>query len=115
MSRLLRNPCVLFLVCSPILLAGCQQRPLAASVVVQQPVTVNYFLVDAEAPARVKTAMQFPVSAVKPEACVLGLGVLESPKPKDKLLVASAPNEQEGLTGQLADGLMLVFKTVTSR
>ena len=59
--------------------------------------------------------MQFPVPAVKTEACVLDLDVPESLKPKDELLVASVQNEPECLTGQLADGLMLAFKSFTGR
>jgi hypothetical protein len=114
MYRLLRNPSVLFLVCSPILLAGCHQRPLAVSVAVQQPVR-NHALVDAEVMARVKTAMQFPVPAVEAEACVVDLSVPEIPKPKDELLVASVQKEPECLTGQFADGLMLAFKSLTDR
>lgn len=114
MSRLPRNARVLFLVCCPIVLAGCQ-HPLAPPVAVQQPVRVNHAAVNAETTALVKKTMQFPVPTVKLQTCVLNLGAPNSPKPKDELLAAGVQEQPECLTGQLADGLMLAFKTFTGR
>jgi hypothetical protein len=59
--------------------------------------------------------MQSPVPAVETEARVSDFGVPEIPKAKDESPVASVQKEPDCLTGQLADGLMLAFKTFTGR
>ena len=94
MSRLLRN---LFLVCAPIVLAGCQ-HPLAPSVAGQQSVGANHNLIYGGATA---------------QAGALDMGAKASLQPQDQPLVASVQKQPECLTGQLADGLMLVFTTFT--
>jgi hypothetical protein len=114
MSRLLRNPRELILLCFPLLLAGCQ-HPLAPSVAGQQPDRVNLALVDARPVAFVDKSMPFPAPAIKAQACVLKTGAPESPKPKVASPVAAAQKDGDSLTGQLADSLFLVFKTFTGR
>jgi hypothetical protein len=81
----------------------------------QQPDRVNHALVDARAVALVDKAMPFPAPAIKTEACVLKTGAPDSPKPKEASPVAGAQQDPDCLTGQLADSLMLVFKTFTGR
>jgi hypothetical protein len=96
------------------MLAGCQ-HPLAPSFAGRQPVRVNQVLVAARAVALVDNAMQWPAPAFKAEACAFKTGAPETPKPKDASPVANTQNRPDCLTGQLADSLMLVFKTFTGR
>jgi hypothetical protein len=132
MSRLLPNLRGLFLLCVPIVLAGCQ-HPLAPSVAREQPTRVNQALVDAtpvarEQPTRVNQAlvdatpvaffdyaMQLTAPAIQSEACVLMTSAPESPKSKDASPVTGVQKQPACLTGQLADSLMDVFKTFTGR
>lgn len=103
MSRLLRN---LFLVCSPILLAGCQS-PLAPPAA-----GVNGTVVDAGAHVRVEKAIQPPAPAVAKQVAVMDVSAPASPKTQAPLM-ATVQKQPESQTGQLADGLMLVFTTFT--
>jgi hypothetical protein len=106
MTKLLANRCVLFL-CSSIVLAGCAQ-PLAPSLPAQQP-AINHSLLDAQATARIQKAIPNLTPPVQAQAC---LAAPDAPKPKDKAPVPM-PAKAPDLTGQLADSLMLVFKTFT--
>jgi hypothetical protein len=72
-------------------------------------------MVDAGATARIKTSIQLPASAIKPEPCLLKTGSPQSSKPADKSLVASAQKQPECLTVELGDALLQVFKTITDR
>jgi hypothetical protein len=112
MSRLLRNPRRLILLCCPILLAGCQ-HPLAPSMAGQQPGRVNHVLVDARPVVLVDKPMPFPAAADKAQPCMLKTGAAKSPKPKD--ISPAAQKDPDSQTGQLADSLFLVFKTFTGR
>jgi hypothetical protein len=76
---------------------------------------VDFALMDAGAAPPVTTAPRVSVPAAKATACVPALNAPQSPKPGAKPVVASVPKEPEGLTEQLADGLMLAFKTFTGR
>ena len=104
MSRMLRN---LFVVCTPILLAGCQQ-PLAPSAG-----AVNNSFVDARTPVRFENTIQHPGPAVPGRIAVLDVSAPVGAKPKDEPLIASVQRQPDSQVGQLADGLMLVFKTFT--
>jgi hypothetical protein len=110
MTRLLRN--LFFFACAAIVLAGCQ-HPLAPSVAGQHPVGATYAFVDAGTTVRCDNAFQPPAPAVTERADALKVGALESPKPQDERLVASVQKQPVSQTGELADGLMLVFKTFT--
>jgi hypothetical protein len=94
MSQLIRN---LILVCSPLLLAGCQHT-LAPTV---------------GSSARFDNVTQPPAPVVTERVAALDVGVLAKANPQDESLIASAQKQPESQTGQLADGLMLVFKTFT--
>jgi hypothetical protein len=78
------------------MLSGCHQHPLAAANAPQQ-------------------TMQCQVRPVKMQACMLDLGVPASPKSTNELLAANTQKEPECLTGDLADGLLLAFKSFTGR
>jgi hypothetical protein len=112
--RLLRNPRVLLLLCSPILLAGCQ-HPQVATSSHQQFTPVNYTFVESTASPRTKTSFQSASPAIKPEPYVLKTVVSNSPKPKYESLVASSPKQSDCLTLQLGDALLDAFKTFTDR
>jgi hypothetical protein len=114
MSRLLRNPRALILLCSPIVLAGCQ-HPLAPFRAEWQPATLNQAVVEATPAEFVDDAMQFPALAMGTEACMLNTDAPVSPTPNDASSIAIAQPQQDCLTGQLADSLMNVFKTFTGR
>jgi hypothetical protein len=114
MTRLLRNPYVLFLLCSPIVLAGCQ-HPLAPPVTARQTTWGNHALVDAQLTTPGDEAMQCAAPAVESEVWVLDLGLPDSPKPKDASLVATVQKRPDSLTLQLGDALLLVLKTFTGR
>jgi len=109
MSTLLRN---LFLACSAIVFAGCQQ-PLASSGAGQQPAIEKYAYVDAGGSGRVEKTTQFQSPVVTDQVGVPSLGTAASSKPQGGPLVASVQKEPESQSLQLADGLMLVFKTFT--
>ena len=116
MLRLLRKPCVLFLLCFPFLLAGCHQHPLAASIPIQQSAGANHAMINAGATVCVEQATLFNLPA-ETKACALKTetGAPKSPKPKETPLIAGTQKEPDCLTGQLGDGLLLVFKTLTGR
>jgi hypothetical protein len=110
MSQLPRIPRVLLLMCSTILLAGCQ-HPLAPSAG-RQSAGINQARVNAK--PQVEQAMYFPPRGVKGAPCVFDLCAPDSPDSKDETLIASNPKEP-ALTGQLGDALVLVLKTFTGR
>ena len=115
MSRLLRYARGLFLLCAPIVLAGCQ-HPLAPSQAGQHPDRVNYALVNATPVTFFDDAIQFPAPAITEEPYFLvETDLPESPQPKDATPVAGVQKQSDCLTGQLADSLMNVFKTFTGR
>jgi hypothetical protein len=109
MSQLLR---CLLLASAPIVLAGCQ-HPLVPSAAAQQPAAANHSLVSAGAASRVGKTIQPPASAVTEQAGVTDVGAKASPTPQGEPIVASTQKQPGCLTGQLADGLMLVFTTFT--
>jgi hypothetical protein len=111
MSTLPRN---LFLACSAIVLAGCQ-HPLASSVAGQQPAIEKYAYVDAGGPGRVEKATQSESPAVTDQPGVPAVDTTASSKPQSEPMIASVQKQPESQTLQLADGLMLVFKTFTGR
>jgi hypothetical protein len=114
MLRLLRNPRVLVLLCSAIVLVGCQ-HPLAPSVAGHQPAGVSYALADTGTPALVRASLRFPATTNKAEVCMAKTGSPESPKPKGESLVGNSQQNPECLTVQLGDALLEVFKTLTDR
>jgi hypothetical protein len=114
MSRLLRNPRRLILLCVPIVLAGCQ-APLAPSMSRQQPASINQTLVDATPVVFFDDAMLLSATDKDEEASAQETGKPESPKPANAASVAGPQQQSDCLTGQLADSLMLVFKTFTGR
>jgi len=115
MSRLLRNSCVLLLICSPIVLAGCHQHPLATSNVGRQPAWADHPVVNVEAAVRIEQATQFNIPDAKAGACASKTDAPQSPKPKDEPPIAGVQKQPDGLTGQLADGIVLAFKAFTGR
>jgi len=81
-----------------MVLVGCQ-HPLAPSIA-----------------GRDKEAVQFPAPVAGAQDCLLDfldLAVPESAAPQDQSPVASVQKEPECLTGELADGVMQVFKVFT--
>jgi len=114
MLHLLLNPRVLFLLCLLIVLTGCQ-HPLAPGVAGRQLAVANRASLDAQATERIQIAMQMPAPTVKAVACVSDARAPESREPKAEPPVAAAQKAPDGLTGQLADGFMLVFETFTGR
>jgi hypothetical protein len=105
MSRLIRN---LLLVCSPILLAGCQ-HPIAPSIARSNVSFINPVAAAPaqKAPQRTRTPVTVQLAALDVNAPV---GV------KQKAASAtsgSVPKRTDSQVGQLADGLMLVFTTFT--
>ncbi len=112
MSRLLRVPRVFFLLCSPIVLAGCQ-GPLAPSVAGTQPARMDLALADTDAPVRVGYAIQSPAPAVEATVRVSDLTLPEIPKPKDVSPVAAVKKEPECATVQLGDAFLHLLKTFT--
>ena len=117
MFRLLRKPCVLFILCCPFVVAGCHQHPCATSLADPQPVRAKHAAVDAGATVCVEQAMLFTLPVVETKACALKTetGAPKSPQPKDAPLIAGTQKEPDCLMGQLGDGLLLVFKTFTGR
>jgi hypothetical protein len=105
MKRLLRNLC---LVCFPILLAGCQ-HPVAPSFEAQNTFGATYTVVNVPA----DKATQAPAPNSTNQTAVLDPSAEAIAKPSDKPAVATTQPKDECLTGQLADGLMLVFKAFT--
>jgi cell division septation protein DedD len=104
MSRWVRN---LILVCTPIIFGGCA-HPLASSFVEPQHIGATYSFADSAAIAPTDKSNQLPAPSSTEQA-----DAPASPKPADKPQVASAQTRPEGLTCQLADSLMQVFKTFT--
>ncbi len=99
---MLRNLRTLVFVCAPILIVGCASPnrpsmmagPKVSFVMTPQsssPAVAEAEKRDSEAPA------------------------VATPKPQDAKLVAASQPQQDSLTGQLADGLLAVFKTFTGR
>jgi hypothetical protein len=113
MTRLLRNPRGLILLFSPLLLAGCQ-APLAPSMSAQQPDRASQVLLEAKAVALVDQPNFRSTSSAKADA-IPSTTTSASLKPKDSAPVTDATKNPDGLTGQLADSLMNVFKTFTGR
>ncbi|MGP8201891.1 MAG: hypothetical protein ACLQU4_20565 [Limisphaerales bacterium] len=72
-------------------------------------------MINAGATVCVEQATLFNIPLVETEACALktDTGASKSPKPKDTPLIAGTQKEPDCLTGQLGDGLLLVFKTFT--
>jgi hypothetical protein len=97
-----------------IVATGCQ-HPLAPILAGPQPAGVNHAMLDAQATARVQKAMQQSAPTVQVMACVAEASAPESPETKTEPQVAKAQQKPDCLEGQLADGLMLVFKTFTGR
>jgi hypothetical protein len=114
MSRLLRNPHVLFLVCSQIVLVGCQ-HPLASSVAKNHPAGMNMALFSAEATGRVRTAAQRPQPGVEADDGVSGSGLTESPKPKDEPPLPKVQNESEHPIVQMGNDFVELLKIFTGR
>ena len=91
MSQMLRISRLWLLVCSPIVLTGCQ-HPLAPSIAGPQPAEVNYAVVETGAAAPVEMATPAGASAI-----------------------ADVQAEPDSLTLQLGEGLLQVLKTFTGR
>ena len=98
----------------PILLAGCQ-HPQAPSVALEQPYRSNHAFVQTKAVVLVDKSTQCPTCAVKTEAPVLKASAPPNLKSIDAVPIAGCAKQEDCLTGQLADGLMNVFKTFTGR
>jgi hypothetical protein len=114
MSRLLRNPRRLILLCAPIVLAGCQS-PLAPSLAAPPPPSINQALADATPVLFFDDAMLIPAPDASEQATVQETKASQIPKANDAAPVDSTQKKSDGLTGQLADSLMTVFKTFTGR
>jgi hypothetical protein len=95
-------------------LAGCQ-HPLASSSTGKQASWENRSLAYAGRSELIKTSLQSPSSAIKPQACLLRTVSLQGPKPLDEPMMAVTQKEPECLTIELGDALMQVFKTFTDR
>lgn len=99
MLRNLRN---LIFVCAPILIVGCAS-PNRPSMLAGPKVS---FVM----------TMQSPLPAVAAsDKRDSDAPAVAAPKPQDAKLVAASQTQQDSLTGQLADGLLAVFKTFTGR
>jgi hypothetical protein len=114
MSRLLRNPRRLILLCAPIVLAGCQS-PLASHLTAPPPPSINQALADATPVLFFDDAMLIPASDANELPAVQETTASQISKPKDAVPVDGTQKQSDGLTGQLADSLMMVFKTFTGR
>src|SRR5271168_3567258 len=114
MSRLLRNPRRLILLCAPIVLAGCQS-PLAPPLASRSPASINQTLADATPVLFLDDAMLIPASDANEQPAVQETTASRIPKPNDAAPVDGTQKQAAGLTGQLADSLMTVFKTFTGR
>jgi hypothetical protein len=114
MPRLLLSHRCLFLLCAPLVLAGCQ-HPLAPAFAGHQPARINRNAVDATPVMFSDEAWQFSALAMTAEPCVFNIDGVDSNPPKEASPVVAVQKEQDCLTGQLADSLMNVFKTFTGR
>ena len=99
MLRFLRN---LVFVCAPILIVGCAS-PNRPSMTAGPKVS---FVMTTQSPSAAFAETDKRDSAAPPVA---------APKPQNASLVATSQPQQDSLTGQLADGLLSVFKTFTGR
>jgi len=105
----------MILTCLPMVLAGCQHT-VDPSFAGQNTFGANYTLVTTSAPEAAQKATQ-PVGTTitNAPAAVSASGAQATPKLPDKPVAVAAQPKDDCLTGQLADGLMLVFKTFTGR
>ncbi len=81
----------------------------------QQPDRASQVLLEASAVALVDQPNSRSASAAKAEANPSTTTTSAGLQPKDSAPGADAPKNPDGLTGQLADSLMNVFKTFTGR
>jgi hypothetical protein len=81
----------------------------------QQPDRANQVLLESRAVALVDQPNSRPASPAKAEANPSTTTTSATLKPKDSAPDANAQKNSDGLTGQLADSLMNVFKTFTGR
>jgi hypothetical protein len=102
MKRLLRN---CFLVCSPILLAGCQHPGGPAISAAYEPVYGARTTVNFESPVQSPAPVALRRSAT-PDTTA-------APKETEATPTAAVQKRSDSQVGQLADGLMLVFTTLT--
>jgi len=72
-------------------------------------------LVDATPVVFFDDAMLFPAPATNEDSQVLETSAPQTAKADDAAPAAGAQKQPDNLTGQLADSLMLVFKTFTGR
>jgi hypothetical protein len=72
-------------------------------------------LVDATPVSFFDEALQFPTLAMTAEPSLLLTDAPESSQPQDASPIAGAQKEPDSLTGQLAGGLLNIFKTFTGR
>jgi hypothetical protein len=114
MSRLLRNPRRLILLCAPMVLAGCQS-PLAPPLAAPPPPSINQALADTTPVLFFDDAMLIPASDAYEQPAVKETTASQIPKPNDAAPAEGNQKQSAGLTGQLADSLMTVFKTFTGR
>lgn len=98
--------------CLPIVLAGCQ-HPMVSSVSEGQPPGLTVALIDVVAPVRCENAIEPAAPSAKEQTRMVNVDAKASPKPQDASLVANAQKPSVSQTCELADGLMLVFKTFT--
>jgi hypothetical protein len=112
MSQISRSQRCLFLLCAPLMLAGCQ-HPLAPSFARQSPPLMNQVLVEGTPKAFFDDALPFPELVMLEETSVVNTD--EGAKRKDTAPATAVQKQPDGLTGQLADSLMDVFKTFTGR
>ena len=98
MLRSLRN---LVFVCAPILIVGCAS-PNRPSMTAGPKVS---FVMTTQSPSPIADTDKHDSAA----------SAVAASKPQDAKLVATSQPQQDSLTGQLADGLLSVFKTFTGR
>ena len=114
MKRLLRKPFVLLLLCSLIVLAGCQ-HPLAPAIAGRQMADGARDSVDAQGAEPTDYTMEYTAPAFEWETCALDLGSPPCPAAKDQPPVVVVQKKSDCLTCQLGDALVLVLKTFSGR
>ena len=114
MSRLSRIPNVLFLVCAPIVLAGCQ-HPLAHSVAEQQNAGLNGALISAEPAGHVRKATQSPAPVVETQVCMLDSGWMECSEPADEAPAPEVQKQPEHPLVEMGNDIVDLLKIFTGR